>query len=377
MNFRRLKAVFRKELLHIVRDPRSLGLALAMPVVLLLMFGYALTLDVDRVPTLVHDRDESPQSRELIQRLEGSRYFTLMGNAETYDEVQAAIDNDRVLLGVVIPEDFSDDLNSGREAEVQLLIDGSDSNTASLTLGYVEALVAIYSAELTQEFQERHGMTSVPSPVDARIRVMFNPDMESRNYIVPGIIAVILMIIAALLTSLTIAREWEMGTMEQLLSTPLRSAELLLGKVLAFFLVGLVDVLIAIAIGLGIFQVPFRGSPLLLMISSSIFLFGALCWGILLSTVTRSQLLAFQAGLTSSFLPAFLLSGFVFSIDNMPKVIQAVTHIVPARYFVTILKGVFLKGIGVAVLWSELLFLVLYATVVFLLAVRKLGNKVA
>ncbi len=206
--------------------------------------------------------------------------------------------------------------------------------------------------------------------------MLFNSELKSRNYIVPGLISVILAIITALITSLTIAREWEMGTMEQLLSTPLRPAEIVLGKMAAFFAVGFVDTLISIVAGLVVFGVPLRGSPLLLIVSSCLFLLGSLSLGILISATARSQVLAYQMGMLGSFLPAFLLSGFVYSIENMPHVIQLITYVVPARYFVTILKGVFLKGIGIDMLWGELAFLALFATVVFLLATRKLRQKV-
>jgi drug efflux transport system permease protein len=213
--------------------------------------------------------------------------------------------------------------------------------------------------------------------VEPQLRVWYNSELKSKNYIVPGLIAVILMIISALLTSLTIAREWEMGTMEQILSTPLRAEELVLGKMSAFFAVGLVDALIAVAIGVFVFGVPLRGSFWLLFATTCVFLFGALCWGILLSALARSQLLAFQMGIISSFLPAFLLSGFIFSIENMPRVVQVLSHIVPARYFVTLLKGIFLKGVGTYVLWAEIAFLMFYCALVFFGSTRKVGSRLA
>jgi ABC-2 type transport system permease protein len=223
----------------------------------------------------------------------------------------------------------------------------------------------------------RKGGAKLEIPIDNRLRALYNTELKSRNYIVPGLISVILMIIAALITSLTIAREWEMGTMEHLLATPLRPAELVLGKLAAFFTIGFADMLIAIGVGIFVFRVPMRGNMLLLVISSCIFLFGALCWGILISALTRSQLVAYQLGLLTSFLPAFLLSGFVYSIENMPVAIQAITYIVPSRYFVTILKGVFLKGVGIDVLWGELVFLFVFASAVFFITTRKLRQKVA
>lgn len=214
-------------------------------------------------------------------------------------------------------------------------------------------------------------------PVDLRQRIWYNSTLDSRNYIVPGLIAVMLMIIAALLTSLTIAREWEMGTMEQLMSTPLRPAEIVLGKMLAYFAVGAADAVLAVLVGIFVFGVPFRGDVLLLGFTTCVFLFGALCWGIFLSAVTRSQLLAYQMGIVTSFLPSMVLSGFVWAVENMPASIQAITRLVPARYFVTILKGIFLKGVGIEVLWAEVAFLVAFATIVFTGATLRLRQKLA
>ena len=376
MNFRRWWAVTRKEFLHIVRDPLSLYMALAIPLLLLLLFGYALSLDVDHVPTAVYDLDRSSASRELIEQFKGSRYFDIVASAITPDELNAGIDRGKAIIGVVIQPGFGSDLKGGREAKVQLILDGSDSNTASIALGYAQSLVTLYGIEVRAIARERLGAPKVNS-IDTRIRVVFNSDLKSRNYIVPGLIAVILMIIAAVLTSLCVAREWENGSMEQLLSTPLRPVEFLLGKLAAYFAIGMIDMVICIVTGVFLFEVPLRGSAVLLIASSALFCFGALCWGILLSTITRNQVIAYQLSMISSFLPAFLLSGFIYSIDNMPPVIQLVSRIVPARYFVTILKGIFLKGVGIQILWAELLALLLYGSIVFFIAVRKMRAKVA
>ncbi|MCH7804902.1 MAG: ABC transporter permease [Acidobacteria bacterium] len=373
MNLRRTRAMASKELRHIWRDARSLIIALALPVIMLLLFGYALSLDVDHIPTLIFDSDGSPESRALIARFEGSRYFEILGFVDDYRTIERSIDREECLIAVVIPKEFSRNLLTGKEVQVQLIIDGSDSNTASIALGYAEALVANHALAL-QSAQE--GGTQAPLPVEARLRVWYNSDLKSQNYIVPGLLAVILMIISALLTSLTIAREWEMGTMEQLLSTPLRPAELVLGKMSAYFAVGAIDTVIVIVVGVLIFEVPLRGSLFFLAVSCFIFLFGALCWGILISAIAGSQLLAYQLGMMTSFLPAFLLSGFIYSIENMPAPIQMFTFLVPARYFITLLKGIFLKGIGFELLALEVAFLTAFATLVFLTATRMVKRTV-
>jgi ABC-2 type transport system permease protein len=382
MNLRRTVAVTRKEMRHILRDARSLTMALAVPVLMLVLFGLALSLDVDHIPTMVYDGDRTAKSRDLIDQFRGSNYFKIQGYPDNYRTIEQAIDRNKILLGVVIPPDYSRLIGAGKEARVQLLIDGSDSNTASIALGYAESVVQSYSLAMRAEGQNRNGAGG-PSeagngpPVESLLRVWYNSRLESKNYVVPGLIAVILMIIGSVLTSLTVAREWEMGTMEQLLSTPLRPTELVLGKMIAYFAVGLVDLAISIGCGVLIFQVPLRGSFLLLVLTSCLFLFGTLFWGIFLSARSQTQLEAYQMAMLSSFLPAFMLSGFVYAIETMPPVIQAFSRLVSASYFVTILKGIFLKGVGLRVLWAETLFLALYAAAVFALATRKLKQKIA
>jgi ABC-2 type transport system permease protein len=377
MNLRRTRAVARKEFLHILRDPRSLLMALALPFLMILLFGYALTLDVDRIPTLVYDADQTPESRDLISRFRGSRYFQILGTAADYGTIEQKIDRDECMLGLAIPQDYSRNLLLGRRPQIQLLFDGSDSNTASIALGYANGIVQPLALEILAKGQNRAIDGDAGAPIHARLRIWYNSQLKSKNYIVPGLIALILMIIGALLTSLTLAREWEMGTMEQLLSTPLRPAEMALGKMSAYFALGLIDMILTIVVGVGVFKVPQHGSYLFLLVTGCLFLTGALFWGILVSALTRSQLVAYQLALLTSFLPAFLLSGFVFAIENMPIPVQVVTYLFPTRYFVTILKGIFLRGVGLTVLYADVGLLVFYAGLIFLVVIKRLKQKVA
>lgn len=370
MKLRRLLAVTRKESLHIVRDPRSLMIGIAMPVILLILFGYALTLDIDDVPFVVWDQNPSPVTRDLVSRFDGSPYLTLAGAVDNSRDIEQAIETRRALVAIVIPYDFARNLARGRGSDLQVIADGTDANTATLAIGYIEAIVGKYSEQLVL----RTARMRLPG-VDLRPRIWFNGDMESRNYIIPSLIAIIMMVIAALLTSLTVAREWETGTMEQLISTPIRVPELLLGKLIPYFAIGMLDVLIAVVFGEFMFHVPFRGSIILLFVVSAIFLVGGLTLGMLIGIATRSQLLASQLAMVTSFLPAFLLSGGMYSIDNMPRPIQILTYVIPARYFVTLLKGIYLKGVGLSILGVEAALLVVWSAIVMVLAHAKFRKK--
>jgi ABC-2 type transport system permease protein len=375
MNLRRTRAIAKKETIQILRDPRSLVLAIAIPMLLLILYGYALTLDVDQVETVVLDRDHTQLSADLIDRFGRSRYFRIKAYVSTYESMQRMIEAGKAKLGLVIPYDFSETISRGGAIAVQAILDGSDSNTATIIRGYVSGLVQLFSLELSQTPPYRQlNMRSLPS-VDLQARVWFNTDLESKNFIIPGLIAVIMMIIAALLTSLTVAREWERGTMEQLISTPVKTMELIVGKLSPYFLIGLIDVALSVLMGKFLFKVPLRGNPLLIFVASSAFLVGGLGLGFLLSVITRSQLLASQAAMITTFLPAFLLSGFIFAISNMPQAVQLITYLVPARYFVTILKGIFLKGIGVEILWAEGIFLVGFGLLIIMLSNLKFRKK--
>jgi len=365
----RISAIAKKELIQIRRDFLSLAMAFAMPVLLLVIFGYAITFDITNIDTVIVDQDRSSLSREFTSRLAASGYFTITAHVDRYNDIDYYLDSGRAKVAVMIPGDFSRNIRTGRTAEVGAIVDGSDSNTAAIALSYVSAM--------TEQFSQSLANVRIVPLVETRSRVWYNPDLKSRNFIIPGLIAVIMSVIAALLTSLTVAREWERGTMEQLVSTPIKTPELIIGKLLPYLLIGFIDTVIAISMAVYLFDVPLKGSVVLLMAMSGLFLFGALCWGILISIAARTQLLASQIALISSFLPAFLLSGFMFSIWNIPKPLQIVTYIVPARYFVFILKGIFLKGSSLGLISLQAALLTLYGAIVFTVANRKFRKKVA
>jgi len=368
MNALRVWAVIRKEFIHILRDPRSLAMAIAIPMLLLVLFGYALTLDVDNVPLVVWDQSESPASRDFISRFQDSRYFSLRASVSNYAELEHAIDSGEALAALVLPREFAGQIGSGRPASAQLIVDGSDSNTATIAIGYADIVTQGYSQDVALREIQRAGGRALQAPLDLQPRVWFNADMASRNYIIPGLIAVIMMVIAALLTSLTVAREWERGTMEQLISTPIKGSELILGKLIPYFILGMLDVLLAVLMGEFLFRVPLRGSVALVFAMAAIFLVGALSLGMVISIATKSQLLASQLAMVLTFLPSFLLSGFMYAISNMPGAIQIVTYFIPSRYFVGLLKGIYLKGIGLEILAPEAALLAVFGALMVLIA---------
>lgn len=369
MKLLRIKAIAQKELIQIGRDPYSLAMAFLMPVILLVIFGYAITIDINDIPAMVYDLDNSSMSREFVSEVKASGYFSLVARADRYQDIDRALDSGVAKVALVIPVDFSKQLLAQRTAQVGVILDGSDSNTATIAQGYIAAIAEQYS-------QRIRGVRITPL-IDARTRVWYNSELKSKNFIIPGLIALIMSVIVALLTSLTIAKEWDRGTMEQLISTPIKTPELIIGKLIPYFIIGLIDTVVSVFMSTMIFEVPLRGSLFLLFSLSCIFLFGGLCWGILISIVARTQLVASQMALLSTFLPAFLLSGFMFAISNMPTPLQFVTYLFPARYFVSILKDIYLKGSTLTLLATEAALLVLYGIIVFMLANKKFKKKVA
>ena len=358
MKLRNIKAITRKEFYHLIRDFRSLYLAFAVPLLLIFLFGYALSLDVDNVETVVLDYDKTALSRDFIRHLDASPYFRIGAYLENTKEVTKYLDHDRASLAVVIPPDWTKNLQADREAPLQIILDGSDPNFSSITRGYVTAFIEQYNQKLLADFLNRQGMEKIKPPVEGRIRVWFNEDLESRNFILPGIIAVIIMIVGAMLTSLVIAREYENGTMETIKSLPINAGELLIGKAIPYFFIGLIDVLVSILMGQVLFGVIMKSSFWLMILASSIYLAVALALGLLISTVTKSQLVANQGAILLTYLPSLLLSNFVFPIVNMPTVLQLLTYVVPATYYIDILSGLYLRNLGLAHLWPSFVVMV-------------------
>ncbi len=375
MKLQRLLAIVKKEFIHVFRDWRSLYLSLAIPVILIMLFGYALTLDLRKVPTVVWDQSRSFQSRELLSLLDGSPYFNMVGYHDSYHGLQLALERGTAMIALVVPSDFAQTIGTGKKTVLQILADGSDANTSRLAMGYASSIGMIYSSTISARRMQLLGKGDLAQPVEWVPRSWYNPDLRSQNVIIPGIIAIVMVVIAAMLTSVTIAREWETGTMEQLISTPLRGPELIFGKVIPYFIIGMTDVAVAVTMGKWMFQVPIVGNAGLLFAMAAVFLSGALFWGMFLSIVLKSQVLANQIAIVSGYMPTLILSGFVFAIENMPLPIQAVTYIVPARYFIAILRGIYLKGIGLEILWLDALLLSVYAAVMIILANRKFRFK--
>ncbi len=353
MSLSRAWAIAKKEFIHILRDPRSLALVILMPALLMLLFGYAVTLDVKNVSMAVLDRDQSQESFSFIQRFSASPYFSLRLFVEDEREMKRLIDEGQVKMGLILPWDFSKQVKAGRKASVQVLLDGSDSNTANLVLSYVQAIARQYTQEKTILKMEKLGRERLNFPLEGRTRVWFNEELESKYYFIPGLVAVIMSIIGVLLTGQVIVREWEKGTMELLISTPVRKSELMVGKLFPYFFLGLLDLSLAVLMGEKIFQVPVRGSLLLLFCLSSIYILVALGLGLTISIVAKTQIFANQMALIIGFLPTFLLSGFTFSISNMPLWLQIITYGIAPRYYVTILKEIYLKGADLSYLWNE------------------------
>jgi ABC-2 type transport system permease protein len=370
--FGRLLAISSKEVRHIARDPRVIYLALGMPLVMLFLFGFGITFDIEKIPLAYVDFDRTAASRRLLDAFAATRVFEPVRALCDPDEVEKLFRRGEVRGGLVIREGFARELKRGGRAEVQILIDGADNITAQVAIGYAMGVAQSESAR-----QVRAAGLPGELPLSGKVRVFFNPEMKSAIFLVPGLIAQVIAVLASLLTALTVAREWERGSMEQLFATPVGRLEVVVGKLLPYLVVGLVQILLLLTLGTWVFEVPVRGSVWLVLWVSLLFLADMLAFGLFISVVTRSQQLAAQIGVVATLLPALLLSGFLFPIDNMPSLLQGLSYIVPARYFIDALRSVLLKGGDLTLIWPDLFALGLYALVVTSLATVRFKRRVA
>ena len=375
MNLRRVLAMARKEVIQIGRDPRSLLIIIAMPLMQLFIYGYAVNLDIKHIPLCVYDRDATQTSQDLLKRFQATDYFDIVRVSPDYPDVIRQIDQGTCRIAVVVPSQFSETLHSSGQANVQALLDASDSNTASIGMGYAQSILQAYSQQVQINWQQRHGIAPVAPVVTFEPRTWFNEDLSSMANIIPGVVALVMAVVGAFLTSLTIAREWERGTMEQLISTPVGKLEIEIGKLVPYFIIGMLDTALCAGMGVWWFGVPFRGSWTLMFGCSMLFLIVVLAIGYLISVVAKNQLAASQLALLTTFLPAFLLSGFIFPIEQMPIVVQWITRILPARYYVSILRNVFLKGTPAELMAGQVTALAIIAAVAITLATRAFEKR--
>ncbi len=359
--YERVKQLVIKELIQFFRTKRTLFFITVTPLMQLMLFGYVATMDVNNVTTAVYDLDRTSESRELVRRLEASGYFTITHRPESPEAVRDLLDRGKVLAVVQIDPDFGRDIRKSVPTEVQVIVDGTDSNTAMIAMGYINLVIARYGRDLSPALRvlaKGQAMT-----VDFRTRTWFNPDLKSRNYNVPGVMASIVMLMCLILTSMAIVREREVGTMEQLMVTPIRPIELMLGKTIPVAAIGFFDMALVLTVGMFWFAVPLKGSLLLLVLCTAVYLLSVLGIGLFISTISRTQQQAMM-GSFFFFMPAILLSGFAFPIENMPLVFQYTTYANPLRYFLVIVRGIFLKGAGISVLWPQILALFIMGAVI-------------
>lgn len=372
----RTRMIMWKEFIQLARDPRLLTVVVLIPIIMLLLYGYAINLDVRHVRMTVYDQDRTPASRALLSAFTQSTYFDVVADITTYREAEELLDRTQARVVLVIPLHFEQHLADGRTTPVQILVDGADSSTASTTIGYIAPIVQQYSARVALQAIRRQGYAGEAlQPVDNRTRYWYNPELRSTIFIIPGLIAVILMALAALLTSVTVARERERGTLEQLIVSPVRPVELMLGKLAPYAIIAFCDVLLILLVGAFVFKVPIIGSVGLILLTSGIFVVAALGIGLLISVNAPSQQVAQMGAVMATQLPTVLLSGFIFPISSMPAFIRAITNIIPGMHFIKILRGVMLKGNTAAEVWQPAVLLLLLGITLFAVSTARFKKK--
>ena len=368
--------ILKKEFLQYRRDRKMIGMSTLAPVLQLIILGYAANLDVNQIPMLVCDLDRTQASRNLVQNFTSSGYFESVGLVGRMQEIDPLIERGAASVAIVIPKGFSADLNGGRSAQVQLIVDGSESNSATVGLNYAAVIATRFSQNVLLERLQRSGAgVRIPARIDPEVRVWYNPDLKSRNFMVPGVLGLLLMVMTLILTSLAIVKEKEIGTLEQLVVTPIKPHELIIGKLSLFTIIGMVDVLLVVVVSTFFFGVPVRGSVAELFVLCMVFLLTTLGLGLFVSTVSRTQQQAMMSAIFFVMMPMIFFSGFVFPIENMPQIIQWFSYLLPLRYFFVIIRGIFLKGIGLDVLWPQALALLAFGVAILGLSALRFQKR--
>ncbi len=367
----------RKELLQFRRDKKMRAIVFMAPVLQLILLGYAANMDVNVVHTAIFDQDKTATSREFIRNFEESGYFSIDYYTSSYDEVTELIDNGKTIVAIVIPKDFEKNINKRETVSIQTLFEGSDGNTASIAMGYVQGITNRFSKQIIIDAKNKYGIKlPLVGSLTPEVRVWYNPEMKTRNYMVPGIMGLILMITTLSLMSMAVVREREIGTLEQLIVTPIKSYQLLLGKLIPFTIIGFVVLVIVMLIMTQWFGIVVRGNPLFLLFTALLFVLSNLGLGLFISTVSKTQQQAMMASVFAVMMPMIYLSGFAFPIENMPKAVQYITHLIPLKYFITILRGIVLKGIGLSALWVETLILFAMGAGILVISSWRFSKKI-
>ncbi len=368
--------IIKKEFLQFRRDPKMFGIILVSPIIQLIFLGYAANFDVNIVHTTVYDMDRSEESRNLLNTFESSGYFSFDNYVNNYEDLQEDLETGETIVGIVIPNDYGDKINKRQPVKIQAIFDGSDGNTASVAAGYVNAIIIEYSQKIFLEVQRKTGKKILSvNPLEAETRVWYNPELKTRNFMVPGIVGLLLMMITLILTSLAVVKEKEIGTLEQLIVTPIKPYQLIIGKLVPFAILGFVSVVIVLGAMTIIFNIHVRGSYFFLFVSSFIYILSTLGLGLFVSTISKTQQQAMMLAIFIVMLPMVYLSGFVFPIENMPKIIQIITYIIPLKYFMIIIRGIILKGIGFAELWQDGLILLLMGMIILYLSSLRFSKR--
>ncbi|MCL4478133.1 MAG: ABC transporter permease [Deltaproteobacteria bacterium] len=369
-----LRPVIKKEFIQIIRDPISLAVVILIPIIQLLLFGYAVSFDIKHIPMGIFDQSHTQESRQLIRAVTASSYFLIADNANSRTEINTLIEKGDIKIGIIIPPDFADNINADKTAGVQLLIDGTDANVGGVALGYFIAAAQGYSLDITKRMLNKQGDSSLSRNfplLSQRLRIWYNQTLRTENFIVPGLIATILMILGVLMTSQSVAREYERGTMEQLIVSPVKVYELIIGKLVPYIVIGFIQVTLVTLIAVLVFHVPLKGNLLLLTLTTFLFLVSAMGIGFLFSAITKSQQVAMQMSFVGTMLPSLLLSGFIYPINSMPLALRIFSYVVPAKYFLVVLRGIFLKNSSMFVLMPQILIMILISVIVLTLCILK------